>query len=67
MGVLNEKYIIDKKGNRTGVIVPIGDYKKIIEDLEELESIRVYEKAKASGDEAIPFGKALKEIEDDRT
>jgi len=34
-----------------------------LEDLEEIESIRAYDAAKESGDEAIPFEQALREIE----
>ena len=66
MRVLNEKFITDEKGKRTGVILPIDDYRKILGDLEELESIRAYDAAKASGDEAISFDHAIKEIEVDR-
>lgn len=32
---------------------------------EELESIRAYDEAKASNDEAIPFAQAINEIEDE--
>ena len=66
MNVSNEQYIVYEKGHRTGVIVSIDDYIKIIKDMEELESIRAYDTAKASEDEAIPFDRALKEIEADR-
>jgi hypothetical protein len=48
------------------VILPIQEYKKILADLEELESIRTYDVAKASGDEAIPFPKATQEIKRSR-
>jgi hypothetical protein len=41
----------------------VNDYRKL---LEELDSIREYDAAKASGDEAIPFDEALKEIEQTR-
>jgi hypothetical protein len=34
--------------------------------LEELESIRAYDAAKASGDEVIPFEQAVTEIERER-
>jgi len=34
-------------------------------DREEHESIRAYDEAKASNDEAIPFAQAIKEIEDE--
>jgi len=40
--------------------------KKILAEMEEQESIRAYDAAIASGDEAIPFQKALEEIERSR-
>ncbi len=66
MSVLNEQFITDEKGKRTGVILPIEDYKKVLEDLEELECIRAYDRAKVSGDEVLPFDQAIKEIKADR-
>jgi len=60
---VKERYIIDEKGNRTGVLLDIDDYNKILDELEELYSIRAYDAAKASGDEAIPFEEAVTEIE----
>jgi hypothetical protein len=63
---LKERYIVDDKGNQTGVILDMNAYRKILEDLEELESIRAYDAAKESADEAIPFEQAIKEIENCR-
>lgn len=62
-----KKYITNDKGEKVGVILDIEDYKKLLEELEELESIRAYDAAKASGDEAIPFEQAVEEIEKSRT
>lgn len=59
----NEKYVVNEKGERVGVLLDIDDYRKILEGLEELESVRAYDVAKASGDEAIPFEQAIEEIE----
>ena len=42
------------------------DEKKILAEIEELESIRAYDAAKASGDETIPFEKAIEEMERSR-
>jgi len=53
---LKERYVVDEKGNRVGVLLDLEDYQKL---LEELESIRAYDAAKASGDEAIPFEQAV--------
>lgn len=66
MKPLEEKFVVDEKGERVGIILTVEDYRKILEDLEELESIRAYDEAKASGDEVIPFEKAIKEIEKER-
>ncbi len=66
MPTVNEGYVVDEKGDRVGVILPIDDYRKLLERLEELESIRAYDAAKSSGDEAIPFEQAVREIEQDR-
>jgi hypothetical protein len=45
------------------VVLDIRDYHRLIAELEELESIRAYDAAKASGDEAVPFAQAVAEIE----
>ncbi len=58
-----EQYLVDEKGNRVGVVLDIGDYQKILDELEELESIKAYDAAKSAGDEAIPFEEAVAEIE----
>lgn len=61
-----ERYVVDEKGDRVGVLLDISDYWKILEELEDLEAIRAYDAAKASGDEAIPFEQAIEEIERER-
>jgi hypothetical protein len=43
------------------VLIDTGDYHKILEELEELDSIRAYDEAKASNDEVIPYEKAIEE------
>ena len=66
MGKFKENYVVDEQGNPIGVVLDIADYRKLLEELEELESIRAYDAAKASGDEAIPFEQAVAEIEQNR-
>jgi len=61
-----ERYVVDGKGKRIGVLLDVRDYRKLLEELEELECIRAYDAAKASGDEAIPFDEAVAEIEKKR-
>jgi hypothetical protein len=63
MPKLKERYIVDEEGNRIEVILSLEDYRKLLAELEELESIRAYDAAKASGDEVVPFEQAVAEIE----
>ena len=63
MSKFKENYVVDKQGNPIGVVLDIADYRKLLEELEELESIRAYDAAKAGGGEIIPFEQAVFEIE----
>ena len=61
-----KRYLTNRRGEKDGVVLGIEDYRKLMADLEELESIRAYDAAKASGDEAIPLDEATREIERSR-
>jgi len=65
MITLKERFIVDENGQRVGVLLDIEDYRQLLEAVEELEAIRAYDAAKASGDEAVPLEQALAEIEND--
>lgn len=66
MTVVKERYVVDGQGTRVGVLLDIWDYQRLLEELEELESIRAYDAAKASDDTVIPFEQAVEEIEQER-
>jgi hypothetical protein len=51
------RFLVNDKGRKEGVLIDIKLYEKILEELEELESLRAYNKAKASGDEILPIRK----------
>jgi len=57
-----EKFVVDEEGHRVGVVLEIGDYERMLAEIEELESIRAYDAAKADRDEAIPFDRAVDDI-----
>lgn len=66
MSMSKEQFVVDESGNRTAVLVDVKRYIELLEAQEELEAIRAYDAAKASGDEAVPFSQAVKEIEGTR-
>lgn len=63
MIALNERFVVDESGRRLSVLLDLEIYHKLLEELEELDTLRAYDEAKASGDEAIPFEQAVAEIE----
>jgi hypothetical protein len=61
-----KKFVTDRRGKKVAVVLAIEDYKKLLAEIEELDSIRAYDAAKAPGEEPIPFEKATQEIERSR-
>jgi hypothetical protein len=53
------KFITDKKGNKISVVIPLTQYKRILQELEELEDIRLYDEVKARKEKTIPFNQYL--------
>lgn len=61
MITLHPQYITDKEGNRISVVLPINDFNSILEELEELEDIKLYDEAKKEDEgERILFSDYLK-------
>ena len=61
-----EQYVVDQNGDRTAVLIDVTYYQELRAALDEIESIRAFDEAKASGDEVIPFAQATEEIERQR-
>ena len=66
MEVLDEQFVVNTQGERVAVLLNLSVYQKMLNALEELEEIRAYDEAMASGDEAIPFAQAVEEIRQKR-
>lgn len=39
MAKIREQYVIDKKGQKTAVIIPVGEYEELLEDIHDLAII----------------------------
>jgi hypothetical protein len=57
------QYITDQIGNRVSIILPIRDYERMIEELDELEDIRLYDETKSSIQEYLPAEEVFRSIE----
>jgi hypothetical protein len=60
---LNPQYITDNAGKKISVVLPMKDFIAIMEELEELEDIKLYDEAKKSNEPSIPIDDAFKMIE----
>ena len=63
---MEARYIVDENGKRVSVILPVEEYERMIEELEELEDVRAFDEAVAArdrgDDEVIPLEQAMREI-----
>ena len=64
MLTVHPQYVVDKDQNRKAVLLPVAEWEKIVEELEELDDIRAYDEAKATSGAAVPFEQAVREIQE---
>jgi len=63
---MKTQFVTDDHGKKLAVILPIEKYKKMMEDLEELEDIKLYDDAKKGEQEFLDADEAFKQIEKNR-
>ncbi len=62
MLTVHPEIVIDRKHRPKAVLLPYSEWNRVMADVEELEDIRAYDRAKARRGEAIPFEQAVKEL-----
>ena len=60
---MKTQFVTYDNGNKLAVILPIKEYRKMLDDLEELEDIKLYDEAKKGKQEFIDAEQAFNEIE----
>ena len=67
---MGAQYVVDENGERVSVILPIEEYERLIEELEELDDVKAAEEARreieTGADELIPWEQAKREMEEER-
>ena len=53
----------NEQQRRKAVLLPLAEWDRILEDLEDLADIRAFDTAKADSQETIPFEQAVREIQ----
>ena len=60
---MRPQFIIDEKGNRTGVILPIKDFDKLLDELDENRTTHMYDQAREEKLTFRPLNDVLKEVQ----
>jgi hypothetical protein len=63
MAPVHLQYVVDEKQCRQAVLVPLDEWERIVDELDELDDIRAYDKAKSTSQETVPFEQAVREIQ----
>jgi hypothetical protein len=63
---ITEQIVTNKNGKAVAVQIPMNQYKKLLELVEEMEDIKAFDKAIKRKHKFIPFAQALKEMKTKR-
>ena len=56
------QFLTNKDGQKIAVVISIEEYEKLREQLEELDEIRAFDEAEASGEAPVPFVRAVSKL-----
>jgi PHD/YefM family antitoxin component YafN of YafNO toxin-antitoxin module len=66
---MEARYIVDENGKRVTVVLPIEEYERMVEKLEDIEDARAADEVRAAvahgEDEFIPYEQAMREIREE--
>jgi PHD/YefM family antitoxin component YafN of YafNO toxin-antitoxin module len=65
MVTVHPQYVVDGEQQPKAVLLPLEEWKRVVEELEELDDIRAYDAAKADSQDAVPFEQAVREIQEE--
>lgn len=63
MEVLHPQYYYDESGKKSNVILPYKEFEYLLELAEEMEEVKIYDRAKSKKQEFIDLDDAIREIE----
>ena len=61
MNGIHPQYITDKDGKKVSVVIPLAEYEQILEELDELDDIRLFDESKANSEPSVPFDKYVRQ------
>jgi len=59
---LKTKYVVDSKGRRTAIILPISEYEKMAREIEDLRDAQFVDDAEATAEAFVELGELRKRV-----
>ncbi len=63
---MGAQYVVDENGKRVSVILPVEEYERMVEELEDLEDAKAVDEVRAAvargEDEFVPYEQAREEM-----
>ncbi|TAF77055.1 MAG: hypothetical protein EAZ53_03125 [Bacteroidetes bacterium] len=66
MTAIHPQYLTNTKGKKISVLLPLKEFNTILEELEELEDIKLYDQSKNDNEPSFPKNIAMEMIEVER-
>lgn len=64
---LHPQFVTDEEGQATAALLPIGEYRRIVELMEDIQDSMTLEEAHDHPEEAIPFAQIVQRLKVDGT
>ena len=61
MNMIHPQYITDEDGKKISVVLPMDEFEQIMEELDELEDIKLYDEVKKDKEPSMPFDEYVKQ------
>jgi hypothetical protein len=63
---IHPQYVVDENQRPQAVLLPMSEWERILEELEEFDDIRAYDEAVSGPQEGVAFEQAVREIQEGR-
>ena len=63
MSTFHPEYVVDAENRKKAVVIPISEWRQLMEEINELDDIRAYDKAKSGASDPVDFEEAVRRIQ----
>jgi|EndMetStandDraft_4_1072995.scaffolds.fasta_scaffold35998_4 PHD/YefM family antitoxin component YafN of YafNO toxin-antitoxin module len=61
LALVKPQYITNEDGEKVSVIIPLSEYERIVQELEDIEDVQLFDEAKKSSEPPMSFDEYVKQ------